>query len=645
MDPAWVAEVDKSPLFRRDTVRRGAVRWGMRIVRWFAAVMPSVLVLASAGGLLRAGPPPFEFNRMIAHWDGYGDPDYLAFVDAAEPEVAQVGFYGAHFWSLVHTPQFGGYPAHFPVRGIEECGDWFRNLNGELHRRGVRVVGHFNIEFLVGEPDGPDGPRGFFKWYRDGWNEDELGPKPVEDPRSFLEVQEDGSPIVNRNYAIGGMSEYWACLRNPAWQEVLKAWVRRGIGLGLDGFMVNYFYRHECHCRHCEDGFRSYLAVRFTPGELRGRFGIEDLGSHDFGTIVSWHAPEQTTPLKLEMLRFSQVSNKDVFDEVFLEHGRSLDPDLLVAQWNHLGDFSTISGDERCLLPGSLWGRDESYLWYSTGGAANFTDLENGFPGDATLQARFIRGAFSDRPFTLGKYEGTRIRAAIAELAANGGAPMGFYTRFQDPAARAEIVRYYQFLKRHQDLYRANRSHAEVALAYPRAHVHRGEVAAVQRFRELGRSLLDGHVLFDVVPDDLLQGEPGTRYDAILTVEDDAGALPETGSRFEAPFTVRVSASRPAMSDRELDLHFVNYNREEPPRGPDGQPSPGGGIHDEKPIPSPVIPVNVRLPKGATVTVVELLTPEAEHGEALPWEQSDERIRFSVPSFKVYAVVRVLFDR
>ena len=50
-------------------------------------------------------------------------------------------------------------------------------------------------------------------------------------------------------------------------------------------------------------------------------------------------------------------------------------------------------------------------------------------------------------------------------------------------------------------------------------------------------------------------------------------------SRFEAPKTVRVSASRPAAGG-ELTVHFVNYNRQEPkePR------SAGSGIADEKPL-------------------------------------------------------------
>src|SRR5204862_6156945 len=242
--------------------------------------------------------------------------------------------------------------------------------------------------------------------------------------------------------------------------------------------------------------------------------------------------------------------------EVFVQFGRSLKPDLLVAQWNHLGDFGQISGDERCSLPGELWGRDEDYLWYSTGDLASHTDLAAGVFGEGTLQARYIRGAFDDKPFTLGKYEGVRIRAAIAELAANGGAPMGFYTAFEDPEARREIVRYYGFLRRYDTLYRANRPHAEVLLIFPRSRVHEGDVAAVARFKELGKRLLDAHVLFDVLPDDLVTASARRRYPAVFDPGDPRVStvrvtehLPSGGSRFDAPASVRVSASRPAKGN------------------------------------------------------------------------------------------------
>src|SRR5438445_13899388 len=150
------------------------------------------------------------------------------------------------------------------------------------------------------------------------------------------------------------------------------------------------------------------------------------------------------------------------------------------------------------MLPSELWGRGEDYLWYSTGGAACFTDLAEGMLGEGTLQARYIRGAFDDKPYTLGKYESTRIRVAIAELAANGGAPMGFYTRFSDPETRREIVRYYRFLEKYDALYKNAKPHAEVLLIYPRWRLHQGDVAAVDGFKSTGKMLLDDHVLFDV---------------------------------------------------------------------------------------------------------------------------------------------------
>jgi hypothetical protein len=611
----------------------------------------SYLSLASLASPLsaqqqQAPPSRLEFTRMVAHWAEYGDPEYLNFIDEAQPELVQLGFYGAHFWSLAHTKAYKGYPAHFPVQGLDECGDWFEAKNKALDQRGIKVVGHFNVEFLVGDPEGPEGPTGFFKFYRELWDEKRLGQRPVDDPLELLEKNADGTPISQPGYGIGGMREYWGCLRNPAWRQVLKVWVKQGVERGVDGFIANYFYRHNCLCEHCQRDFRAYLKQRFTAAELNDKFGIDDLTAHRFEEIVAWHKPEESTPLRREMLRFSQISNKQAFDEVLIQYGRSLKPDLIVAQWNHLSNFSQIGGDERCLLPTELWGKGESYAWYSTGAASYYSDLENRFLGDATLQARYVRGALDDRPYTLGKYEGTRIRMAIAELAANGGAPMGFYTRFTDPLARQEIARYYRFMKRHDELFHANLSHAEALLLFPRSRVHEGDVAAVEAFKQAGRELLDRHVLFDVLADEAATPQRRKAYRIVIGTDGDY-SVPEsfsaTLSAFDAPYTVRVSASRPAKSDN-LTLHLVNYNREEPPKDKQGKPTAGRGIADEKPIAVERVGVDLLLPgdwNDRRVQAVELLTPEAEQPSPLEFEQFDGRLRFTVPEFLVYGVVRI----
>ncbi|MCE9566672.1 MAG: hypothetical protein K8U57_32010 [Planctomycetes bacterium] len=596
----------------------------------------AVAVLATPA--FSADPPKanrVEFNRMIAHWDAYGDDDYLKFVEEARPEVCQLGFYGGHFYSLIHTPEYKGYPAHFPVKGLAEGGKWFQDRNAAVHKLGPKVVGHFNVTFLVGEPDGKDGPRGFFKFYRDLWDEKELGPKPVKDPLDLLARNADGTPMASKQYSIGQMREFTACLNNPHWRTVLKAWAKRGIERGVDGYVANYFYRHNCLCEHCQKGFRDHLTAGFTPEQTREQFGIADVKTHKFTELVGWHDPKESTPLRREMLKWSQISTKQAFDDVFVKYARSLKPELILGQWNHLGDFGQISGDERCMLPSEMWGKDEDYLWYSTGGAACFTDLAQGMYGEGTLQARYIRGTFDDKPFTLGKYESTRIRAAIAELAANGGAPMGFYTRFKDPLARKEIVRYYNFLEKYDAVYRGNRPHSEVLLLFPRSQVHKGNVASVDAFKKLGKSLLNDHVLFDVLPDDMLTPAIKERYRAVLDSAKPT-ELPTGRSAFTAAKAVRVSASVPPAGG-EITLHFVNYDRTEPAKPRD----PGSGIVDEKPIAAESVTVDFVLPTGMKPTAVRVALPESPEAVDVKFTTADGRVRFTVPKFLVYAIARI----
>ncbi len=577
----------------------------------------------------------FEFTRMLAHLSEYSEPGYLEFLQDTQPELVQFGFYGAHFFNLVHTPQYGGYPACFPVRGIQECGLWFEEKTKAIQKMGIKVVGHLNMGSLYGEFKGPEGPRGFFEFYQNHWDETELGPKPAADPVSMLERDAAGVPLVVTQSGPGGMREYYACLRNPSWQAVLRAWIKRGVAKGVDGLIANRFYRHNCLCEYCVRDFKSHLSAKFNRQQLKTLFQIDNLASHVFPELVSWHPPGESSRLRLEMLLWSQLSNKQIYDDLFLEFGRALKPDLIVAQWDHLGDFQQISLDERCLLPFGVWGRDEDYVWYSTGASANFTDLKNGHLGDATLQARYIRGAFDDKPFTLGKYEHVRTRAAIAELAANGGAPMGLYARFNDPEARRVFVQYYAFLRKYDFLFRNNHPHAETRLLFPRKAVQKGEVTAVADFKITGREWLNRHLLFSVEPDDITRDKRGGLYSGLPVLGFEAA------SRFEAPSEVRISANRPATGT-EIDLHFVNYNRTESPAGTSVKNTAGQTTADERPIANTGIGVDFALPPNFKLGRVEFITPEAPEPELLRFEASQGRARFKTPEFLVYGIARLI---
>jgi predicted component of type VI protein secretion system len=97
-------------------------------------------------------------------------------------------------------------------------------------------------------------------------------------------------------------------------------------------------------------------------------------------------------------------------------------------------------------------------------------------------------------------------------------------------------------------------------------------------------------------------------------------------SHFDAPATVRVSASRPADGN-EITLHFVNYNREEPA----DKKNRGSGIKDEKPIAAPPSQADLKLDPKLRAARVEFLTPESEQPRALEFEQAGAHLRFRVP--------------
>jgi hypothetical protein len=104
---------------------------------------------------------------------------------------------------------------------------------------------------------------------------------------------------------------------------------------------------------------------------------------------------------------------------------------------------------------------------------------------------------------------------------------------------------------------------------------------------------------------------------------------------------VRVSASRPAGSDREIDLHFVNYNRVEPARGTDGALPIELGIENERPVAVSGIKAELLLPSGARVRAVHFISPESAASKRLEARTENGRVSLELPEFLVYGVAQV----
>lgn len=619
-----------------------------------AAVLP-VSGRAAAGRHPDLPDPGFDFRTFFVSWGDTTTAEFRRFLDDVRPELVQACFYGPMFHGYADNPASTGYMMRLPVPGQRAALAAQRQVIQDVHRRGLKVVAHFQIINVIQKGGGR--ANNFAEFYEKHWPEDLLGAKPHADWRELMMRDARGEPMVGKHY----VDYHGLCLNSPYARELLRRMLDVALDAGVDGIMSNYNYRWACVCRHCQEEFRSYLAVRFPPAQLRARFGIEDLASHRFAAIagVLPGLPARDAPaLDWEATRWAALNFKQRWDELLIGYGRKRKPDLILAQWNHLGDVN--AGEERAFTPVAQWGRGENYFWYS--GGYGPTKLAERKTGEAWLACLWLREMCGWKPFVMGKYENIRMRNTIAEGVAAGGSGMGLQIQFMDPDGYRAAARYLRFVRQHRELYVRPESWAEVGLVYPREAVWNRHPEAVDAFRALGRALAEQHVLFDVVWDQKMTAERLRRYAALvvpgkqwlgagarslLATAEREGRLvtadenPETVlaalaglslSRIDAPWTLRVAGY--IQAERRL-LHFVNYNRDEEKSA--GIKGPAG----ECPIPATGVAVEVRLPRNARVHGVRLLSPDADAPLELASEFDSGLLRFRLPAFEVYAVAVV----
>lgn len=616
-----------------------------------------VFFLALAARAFAAHPdlpePDFGFRSFCVTWGGTTNAVFEQFLREVRPEIVQCGFYGPMFHGYADDPKSTGYPMQLPVSGQREALAVQRAVNDRIHRLGLKVVGHFQMVNVIADPGQTNG---FFAFYDKGWPEDWLGPRPHPDVRELLMRDAGGNVLSNRHYVTyAGL-----CWNSPHARALLKSMLKLAVGTGLDGVMVNYNYRWNCACPYCAADFRRWLGDHYSAAELRARFGIADLPAHRFETIegaIPGYPATNAAPLAREAARWAAVAYKRAFDEIFIQYGRSLKKNLIVATWNHLGDISI--SEERAFLPLELWGRGENYFWYS--GGYGPTKLAEGKLGDGWLDCLYVRELGGGKPFMLGKYEPVRMRNSVAEGLATGGSGMGLYMNIAVPEGYKALAEYLRFPRRYPELFDGMDPAADCALVWPREAVQGGDRQAAGLFRDVGRLLSERHLVFEVLADGRADSNRLARYrtvivpemekmpaslraalDArrqagglVLTVADTnaLAALPETGCGVDAPWTVKAMLWR---GKGRLALHLVNYNRDEEkaaalPKNPAA----------ECPVPADNIACLLELPPRSSVSGVRYFTPESGKPAALPFEAREGSVRFRVPRVEVYGVVEI----
>ena len=466
--------------------------------------------------------------------------DYLEFVERARPDMLIMGVFDQRLYAAAF-PSVPGKGK--PVSVAAHLGKW-KQVADRLHAKGIKLVGQMELFVVSDRPSEREQKTGWFGFYEKGWDDRWLGPRPAKSADELLETPDwdRHDPLTKKlddAFALCGCRvntrALRGCANKPAWRAVQQAMVKAALDIGVDGFITNRNYFEHCACSWCTAGFRRWLKDRYMPRELAAKLGIKDLATHDLCVVGTYRDHDKAPgPLLLEKLRFAKHSVKACFDEVYLQHARKLKPDVLLAQWNHMAYFDELHLDrghlppstrtnlahalanERWGLPADLWGKGESFFWYCNWGTTQNTILDQEYAGDTVLYGKLLRSQARGRPYVINKYDFYRPRVMMAEAAALGYVTNAVATPWQHEADRAVVLRYFDFLRNHAELYRSTKSLAEVALLFPQRAVLAGDASPLEYVEAVGRTLIRHHVLFDVLADDLVDESPLGRYRLVI---------------------------------------------------------------------------------------------------------------------------------
>ena len=389
-----------------------------------------------------------RFRTFYVTWGATEKPEFTRYLEEVRPDIVQAGWYGPMFHGFVGLKQSTGYPMQLPASGLSACWEQWKEMHARVHANGLKSVAHFTVTNVIRGPEKDDESKpGFFAdWYMNAWPEELLGKRPAPDWTDLVSKDASGKVLIDHHYV-----QYNSlCVNNPATRTMLKQMVRAALANGADGFMTTYNYRRACACVHCQEAFRAYLKRTFSPEEMQRHFGIADIDHAKFekipGQTPGYPAEGEEDPLTLASFQWSAMAYKAAWDEIFLGEGRGAKPDLILGQWDHLGNVGMT--EERGFLPIASFAKGENYLWYS--GNHYNADVKPGDDNDGWLNGLYVRALAGDKPYVMGRYDSVRIRVGQAEAMALGGAGTGLNNTVTDPAAYAVLKRNLGFAKAHE---------------------------------------------------------------------------------------------------------------------------------------------------------------------------------------------------
>ena len=212
---------------------------------------------------------------------------------------------------VFHTHLYKGFGMAAEKEGMEDT----KNAVAIAHRLGMKVDTYIQWSSMMYET--------FF----------------AEEPRATNWIERDiaGLPILI-TYGYQQSFRYMPCFTNQEYIDYLKKVVRYAIVevktdfIHFDNFNLNA-EPDSCHCPWCVNGFRKYLRTKYSPAQLRDRFGFENVS---FVNPPQWNSDDPPDQMQIiydpafqEWIDFRCQTMADALQQVS-GYAKSLNPEVAI---------------------------------------------------------------------------------------------------------------------------------------------------------------------------------------------------------------------------------------------------------------------------------------------------------------------------